>query len=404
MSKDIIIVGGGFAGLWAALAAARHLELLGIDSEQVRVTLINRDAWHCIRVRNYEDDISDARLPLADVLEPASVRLVIGEASRIDLGRRVVSVQGHGRGAEDVPFDRLVLASGSRLSRPATPGVAEHTLAIDTWSEAAALQAHIRDLPKRPQSIGRDSVLVVGAGHTGIELACEMPEQLRKAGIADGHVILADHKSHLASDMTADAAAVVATALSSLGVAYRGGVGIASVDANGATLSTGERINAETVVWTAGMQASDLAATLPVQRDALGRVTVDASMRVDGLEGVLAAGDIAAAPLVGGHTTVMSCQFGRPMGRFAGHNAVADLLERETLPMNIERYVTCLDLGPWGALLTEGWERRLVASGAEAKRTKQLINRERIYPPRSMTRRDLLDAAAPIVQAPPKMA
>ena len=70
----IVVIGGGFAGLWSAIGAARRLDELGIGPDQVEVTLINRDAWHGIRVRNYESDLSDLRVPLDAVLEPAGVR------------------------------------------------------------------------------------------------------------------------------------------------------------------------------------------------------------------------------------------------------------------------------------------------------------------------------------------
>ena len=104
------------------------------------------------------------------------------------------------------------------------------------------------------------------------------------------------------------------------------------------------------------------------------------------------------------HKSVMSCQHGRPMGRFAGHNATADLLGEEMLALEIPRYATCLDLGPWGALYTEGWDRRVMAQGQEAKQTKMTINCDRIYPPKSHTRADILAAAAPVVQTPPRKA
>ena len=91
------------------------------------------------------------------------------------------------------------------------------------------------------------------------------------------------------------------------------------------------------------------------------------------------------------------------MGRFAGHNVACDLLGRPMLPLSVDWYVTCLDLGPWGAVYTEGWDRRVAAKGAAAKRTKEIINRQRIYPPRSGDRREILDAAAPIVQRPPSL-
>jgi NADH dehydrogenase len=89
------------------------------------------------------------------------------------------------------------------------------------------------------------------------------------------------------------------------------------------------------------------------------------------------------------------------MGRFAGYNVVEDLLGKPMLPLTIDWYVTCLDLGPSGAVYTQGWDRKVVATGAEAKRTKEIINRQRIYPPRSRDRREIFEAAAPIVQAPP---
>ena len=114
-----------------------------------------------------------------------------------------------------------------------------------------------------------------------------------------------------------------------------------------------------------------------------------------------AAGDAASALVDDRHNSVMSCQHARPMGRFAGHNVVCDLVGKPMLPLRIDWYTTILDLGPWGAVYTEGWDRRVVATGAAAKRTKQLINCERIYPPRSGDRRQILDAAAPVIQTPP---
>jgi NADH dehydrogenase len=114
-----------------------------------------------------------------------------------------------------------------------------------------------------------------------------------------------------------------------------------------------------------------------------------------------ATGDAAWFMIDGSHSCVMSCQHGRPMGRFAGHNVVCDLLGLPMLPLEIGWYSTILDLGPWGAVCTEGWDRRVATKGAAAKRTKEIINRQRIYPPRSGDRREIFDAAAPVVQAPP---
>jgi NADH dehydrogenase len=394
--KQVVVIGGGFAGLWAAAAAARRLDEAGRTAD-VKITLVNRDPWHVIRVRAYEQDISDTRIALADVLEPIGVELAIGEVSAIDTGGRVVRT-GSGR---TLGYDRLVLAPGSQLQMPDIPGLASHAFSVDTYLEAERLNRHIAGLPRRPASPGRDTVVVVGAGLTGIEAACEMPEKLKRAGIRGGRVIIADHHSHVGSNMGDEARPVIETALHELGIETRTGIKVEAVDAGGVMLAGGERIATETLVWAGGMRASPLAAMLPVERDRFGRLPVDEYMRVKGVDGVFAAGDVAAAMLDGTHTSVMSCQHGRPMGRFAGYNAAGDLLGLDMLPLRIEHYVTCLDLGPWGALYTEGWDRRLALSGAEAKTIKQTINCVRIYPPRTRDRRAILDAAAPVVQAPP---
>jgi NADH dehydrogenase len=392
MTRRILVLGGGFAGLWSALAAARARETFGADLE---IALLNDTPWHSIRVRNYEADLSDTRVALDSVLAPVGVRRIEGTVTGIDVASRTVTYETQGA-SQEIDYDRLVFALGSRLARPPIPGLAEHGFDVDTYAAAMQLNEHIAHLPS-----GASTVLVVGGGLTGIEAAAEMPGKLRAAGVASPCVILADHAPRIGSDMGAEAVPVIEEALQALGIEMRGGVSVAAVDATGATLQGGERIEAGTVVWCAGMRAHPLTSAFPVERDHLGRLPVDPTLKIKGLAAEFAAGDVASFMIDGDHSCVMSCQHGRPMGRFAGHNAVCDLLGEKMLPLAIAWYTTILDLGPWGALYTEGWDRRLVSRGATAKRTKELINRERIYPPRSGDRQAILDAAAPTVQTPP---
>jgi NADH:quinone reductase (non-electrogenic) len=136
--------------------------------------------------------------------------------------------------------------------------------------------------------------------------------------------------------------------------------------------------------------------------DRLGRIAVDQFMRAKDLTNVFAAGDAASSLVDDVHSTVMSCQFARPMGRFAGHNVIADLLGKPMLSLRIDWYVTVLDLGAWGALYTGGWDRRVISAGQEAKGVKQTINQKRIYPPRTGRSEDIFASAAPTVQRPPQ--
>ena len=395
--KGIVVIGAGFAGLWAAVGAARKLDELGIGADEASVTMINRDRWHGIRVRNYEPDLSDIRVSLDDVLGPVGIPLMVGDVGGIDVRNRTVNVTTDDGAAESVAYDRLILAAGSRLNRPAIPGLVEHAFDIDTFDAADRFDHHVRAL-----GTGDATIVIVGGGLTGVELACEMPQRLRDAGVRAGRVILLDRQPHIGSNMGDQAVPVIGEALEALGVETRTGVAIERIAADGIVLGGGERIAAGTVVWTAGMRASPLAEMIPVERDGAGRLPVDAYLRVEGAPGVLAAGDIAAAPLGADHVSVMSCQHARPMGRLAGHNAVSDMLGRDDLlALDIGHYVTRLDLGPWGGLYTEGWDRRVASKGPEVKTVKQTINRDRIYPPRSGDRREILDAAAPIIQTPP---
>ncbi len=405
--KRILVLGGGFAGLWSAVGAARKLNELGRGPDLVEITLVNRDAFHSIRVRNYEADLSGTRVPLADVLDPIGVRHVEGDVAEIDLDRQSVTVATTA-GPKAFPYDRLVFALGSRLVRPKIPGVAEHAFDVDTYNGADRLAAHLQALPSRPEAPGLFTVVVVGAGLTGIEAATEMPGRLR-ALLARSEkqrsvrVILADRNPRVGSDMGESARPVIEAALAALGIETRLGIEVAAVSPTGVTLTSGEEIPTATVVWCTGMRANPLTSVFPVERDRCGRLPVDEFLRVKGVPNVFAAGDVARAMMDDRHASVMSCQHGRPMGRFAGHNVICDLMGLPMLPLHIAWYVTVLDLGPWGAVYTEGWDRHVVATGAAAKKTKQTINCQRIYPPLTRNPRDILAAAAPVIQQAPQV-
>lgn len=399
--QRIVVLGAGFAGLWSAIGAARKLDELGIGSDRVTVTLVDRSAFHSIRVRNYEADLADTRILLDDILRPIGVARVEAEVTDIDVAERRVLVAG---GAEPISYDRLVLALGSRLVRPPIPGLAEHAFDVDTYDGGSRLNAHIAALPARKPSPGQWTALVIGGGLTGIEVATELPGKLHAALAGAPQtpcVVIADRQPWIGSDMGEEARRVIDEALSALGVEQRPGTSVSAIDEDGAILANGERIDAATIVWCAGMQAHPLTRYFPVEHDRFGRVPVDEFLKIRGMAAEFAAGDVAWFPIDGSRSCVMSCQHGRPMGRFAGHNVVCDLLGLLMLPLRIEWYTTILDLGPWGAVCTAGWDRHVVSKGEPAKRTKNTINRERIYPPRSGDRREILEAAAPVVQAPP---
>jgi NADH dehydrogenase len=256
--QRILVLGAGFAGLWSAIGAARRLDQLGIGPDRIEVTVVNRTAWHSIRVRNYEADLDQTRLPLDEILGPIGVQHLEGEVTDIDFSARRVACSTRG-GSQSLSYDRLVFALGSRLVRPPIPGLEAHALDVDSYEDGARLNKHIAMLPYRQSSAGQYNVLVVGGGLTGIEVATEMFGKLR-AAIASAlasdlepspRVILADRQPWIGSDMGESARPVIAEALQALGIETRVGVSVANIGEEGATLTTGERIAASTVVWCA---------------------------------------------------------------------------------------------------------------------------------------------------------
>jgi NADH dehydrogenase len=382
----LIIIGAGFAGMYAALSAARLRDIQGVSPEELEIALVAPEPTLVVRPRLYESKPETLTAPLLDVLEAIDVVYVQGSAETIDTKSRAVEIVTAKGAKKSLSYDRLVVATGSRLFRPNIPGLAEHGFSVDQLGDAITLDRHLHSLADRPALNGRDTVVVAGGGFTGIETATEMPARLQAILGKDARprVIIVDRNSAIAPDMGDGPRPVIEDALRTLGVEIRLSTGVAALDKSGVTLSDGERIEAETVIWAAGMRAAPLTAQIPAERDNFGRLLVDRDLRVPSVAGVFATGDAArAASDDVGNYALMSCQHATRMGAFAGNNAAAELLGVPTRPYHQEAYATCLDLGEAGAVFTLGWERTLKLVGAEAKQTKQQINTVWIYPPRA---------------------
>jgi NADH dehydrogenase len=221
---------------------------------------------------------------------------------------------------------------------------------------------------------------------TGIEVAAEMPARLRKILGADARirVVLVERGKAIVPYMGAEPRAIIDMALRDARIETRIGVGVIALDATGATLSDGERIESATVIWAAGLHAAPLTAQIPGERDDVGRLVVDRHLRVPQVSGVFATGDAAKAACDDlGNYALMSGQHAARLGAFAGNNAAAELLGLPTRPYHQKAYVTCLDLGEAGALFTRGWDRKVELVGTKAKALKKEINTVWIYPPRA---------------------
>lgn len=392
----LVIIGAGFAGMYAALSAARLRDASRTSVRDLEIALVAPEPTLVVRPRLYEPNPESVSAPLGELLTAIDVDYVQGAVESIDTRGRCIQIASPIRDRL-LTYDRLVLATGSRLFRPLIPGLAEHGFSVDQLDDAIALDRHLHSLAARPPSEARTTVIVAGGGLTGIEVAAEMPARLRKILGQDANVrvIIVERNEAIGPDMTAEARAIVEKALDDFGIATRLGVSIAALDESGVTLSDGARIASETVVWVGGLRAAPLTAQIPGEHDELGRLLVDRDLRVPKAPGVFAAGDACKAACDDlGNYTLMTGQHAARLGAFAGNNAAAELLGLPTRHYHQKAYVTCLDLGEAGALFTRGWNRTVELVGEEAKNLKRQINTVWIYPPPA-TRAAALASADP---------
>ncbi len=377
----ILVLGGGYSGLWAAANAQDVARECG---SLLSITLVSKDGYLEHRPRLYEKNPDTLRVGIGDLVEALGIHLVIGIATSINTREKTVTVAG-ANGTEVIGYDRLVLATGSELRQLPIPGMAEFAWNIDTYKGAKAFDDHLKAIAGAIAVPANNTFVIIGAGMTGIELAAEMRDRIEQhAGAVAAQaarIILVERSAAVGPTFGDEPRPVIEEALSLAKVELRLGTGIASVRPDGVTLTTGEEIATATTVMTVGMGASSLTRQIPGERDELGRLHVDDNLQVIGVEHVYATGDVACAYVDDANVAVMSCQTSRTMGKYAGRNAACDLLSQPFRSYRQPDYTTCLDLGRFGAVFTHGFDRKLKLFGPEAKKRKRWINTELINPP-----------------------
>jgi NADH:ubiquinone reductase (H+-translocating) len=384
MPDKILVIGGGFAGFWAAVAARR------VAGSRAEVTLVSRESVLEIRPRLYEAMPETLAVALLPLLRKVDIGFVRGEAIGLDAAAKIVTLAAGDR----LAYDRLVVATGSRMRRPPVPG-AETAFSVDTQADAIAFDRRLGEIVR---DVAKPTIAVVGAGFTGIELALELRDRLvahDAHGAAERlRIVLIDRAETVGPELGPGPRPQIEAALAAAGVELHLGADVRALAADGMSFADGSVLAADAVVLATGMAASPFAGQVPGARGALGRVVVDTALRVAAAAEVFVAGDAATADTGDGHRTLQSCQHAGQLGRVAGENAARDLVGLPPLPYTQLRYVTCLDLGRSGAVISQGWERRVEKTGSEGKAVKRWINTKLIYPPADGTAEALLASSS----------
>lgn len=307
--KRILILGGGFGGLYTAL----ELEKAMARDPHLEVTLVNRENFFLFTPMLHEVAASDLDIthivnPIRKVLQ--KVRFFHGEVQSIDLpSRRVHVVHGPEHHQHEIDYEYLVIALGSTTNFYGLPGLKEKALTMKSLGDAIHLRNQLIDLLEEADfecAVGarKDllTVVVAGGGFAGVETVAAVNDFLREAVTFYPHlarelirVVLVHPGAVILPELGEKLGLYAQEKLMERGVEVRVNTKVNGVCDRGVELGDGTLISARTLVWTAGTSASPVLETLPCKKER-GRVVVNEYMEVPGWAGVWAVGDCAVIP------------------------------------------------------------------------------------------------------------
>ncbi len=304
MTARVVVIGGGFAGLNAAR---------GLRHADVELTIVDRRNFHLFQPLLYQVAMaalnpSDIAYPIRSVFRRQEnvTRVVLGEVTKVDLEERMVEVDG-----ESIGYDYLVVASGATHSYFGNPQWEKFAPGLKTVEDALGIRARVlrafENAESNPNTEGLLTFVVVGAGPTGVELAGALIEiavhamgkEFDRVDPANARVVLIEGADRVLPPYPESSSESARRQLLDLGVDVVTGEVVTEIDELGVTLSSGDRIEAATVLWAAGVQGSPLGAMVG-DTDRAGRVLVEDDLSVPGRPEVFVAGDLAVIPGVPG--------------------------------------------------------------------------------------------------------
>ncbi len=296
----VVIIGGGFAGLNCAKSLA--------NDDRFEVTLIDRQNHHLFQPLLYQ--VATASLSAVEIAR--SLRAILGEAKNVsvildkvtsldDSNRKVITENG------SYSYDSLVLATGARTSYFGKDEWAKHTHGLKNLEDSRRIRHQVLNaLERAERSDDREerkrlmTVAIIGGGPTGVELAGAFSDLVQRAlksdyrriDVHDFRIVLIQSGDRLLKHFANDHSQYTLERLQKLGVEVILGPRVDDVEEGYLHLNNGQEIEAETLIWAAGVAASSLTGCLDCPRDRGGRIEVEPSLAVPGHPHVFAAGDL----------------------------------------------------------------------------------------------------------------
>ncbi len=342
----VLILGGGFGGIYAAIELERALR----DRDSVNITLVTRDNYFLFTPMLHEVAASDLEMntiinPLRKLLR--RVKTFTGNIETINLERRCVAVtHGFDRHVHELPYDHLIIALGSSTNFFGLPGVQDAALTIKTLDDAIELRnrliTHLEEANSECAAGERQPLLtfvVVGAGFAGVETLGGINDFVRDAirfypNLTPEFVrtILVSSDEFILPELGSKLGAYAQRKLAARGVEIITSARVTGVRDGIVELSDGRTISATTLIWAAGNAPNPLVAALPMPKNG-GRILVNEYLAVDGFPGIWALGDCASIPdrKTGGFHPP-TAQHAIREGRCVARNVAADILRGRKRP------------------------------------------------------------------------
>jgi NADH:ubiquinone reductase (H+-translocating) len=363
--KRIVILGGGFGGLQAALTLSKELKKLPIKNNGYEVILIDKNNYHTFTPLLYEvattsKETADylelkslVAYPFRELLRNKNVRFVKDEVLHIDIEEGAVHLKGRSA-SRRLKFDYLVLALGSEVNHFDISGLKEKSFSLNSFIDSLKIRDAILEAVEGGKE--RPKIVIGGAGATGVELAgeiiewtCKMNEEIGKA--CNAEVALIDGAATILSPFGPKVIKSATKRLKKLGVKLINNEYIKRVKESELTLASGKKISFDILIWTGGVRAASLTEKLPLKTEPRGRVEIfgplecvpeSPDLKVTGKIYVI--GDIACFydPV----TKKPVPQVARPaiiQGRVAAKNIIEDIKKEKRLAKKVKRHL----FTPW---------------------------------------------------------
>ncbi|MCC5603553.1 NAD(P)/FAD-dependent oxidoreductase [Nostoc favosum] len=346
-TSRICILGGGFGGLYTAL---RLSQLPWESTQKPEIVLVDQSDRFLFSPLLYELLTGELQTweiapPFEELLQGTGVRFYQGVVSGIDIDQKLVNIQ---EGLE-IPYDRLVLALGGETPLDLVPGAASYAYPFRTISDVYRLEERLRFLEE--SDADKIRVAIIGAGYSGVELACKLADRLGERG-RFRIIEIADQILRTSPEFNREAAK---KAIEARGVFLDLETKVESIEQNSISLEYKNQLDTipvDLVIWTVGTRVAPVVKSLPLKQNQRGQISTTSNLQVLDHPEIFALGDLADSHDIEGQQVPATAQAAFQQADYTAWNIWASLTNRPLLPFRYQQLGEMMALGIDNATLT----------------------------------------------------